>query len=1508
MSRRYVKKSKINDLNQVVPEIVAVVSAKDNIESIATSQKYFKQNYLDAIRKIIPNFYFSDEQVISGTQVSFPNQLINSHILANKNQSTILPVSGGTDFDPHLADINTPIGFAKYFHKQQPPAQINSDDFMRDILLPLGTSYGDYTSSADFLNYISGTFLPSIPMVCAGHHETADLYELTNGVFASDSSGTYKFLADNLGWLYFLNRLGPTDGYDASSGLAELITTTLWYGRSVVLEDTINLYQEYLWRNEAVWGLSDRVIPLDYVSGTNTPSGVYTSGTQLLDRLKTLNTIVYSPHYLNSPDRKVQTAFDTYLNTSTATVDGTLITDTEEAGPLVRFLEAMSFGFADTLSEQNELSLLYDIGKCPEEFLELLGELIGWKFIGADYDKWRVQLRNATHIYKMKGTKRSIQYLLDTIFSTGIFNVTTSSTFSELWESYIPDIMYYSLATSSDTFKDFNSYTPELALQFGVPHYSPLSMDTNIKYVVDKIIFDLVREFPNDFYLGGKPFPAPELLLDGEPYIGPYNIVPNPDQTIFYPLFYTGDVKTEESVLLTLVYDPNFLFQYRGRIALVPPYEKRQYYTATQVSQNMVERIGYYLKCYGVEKNFVTQIVDYIKDNLGRSLDTEKVLNNFILFTKEKTYPPNYARVIKEVTNERTPDPLSLLSMWNGKSSHFLMNFNSSDFNWYTDQRVAASRYGITKVMRVLDQVIPAHAIPQVLLSVSDVADGLDAIGDNDCREWRPNFTNLYEGSSTVTTNFETCAVNMEYVATEEGLSPHRFKRIEVDSPNDPLLSGTGETYFAANDYTAVQRNSLRRRNYHNLLPENKMFTRGGRNNPGSLELSTSYYSSGIGYLPLGFIPSSLKFQGVAVKQNPWYYKIGTLLDTEALNGVWNVCENLSSSNAFFGYDISNTFASRAKQNVASSDCHTYGRRGMLPEILYVMNKVHDTEKYLQASSMVSGYIGETGEINSEWAVSNSLLQPANFSAWYAQDHYQGGLDVPKSMGNYLINQEAADNSLNYYEHFTFGTKVQSLYNTYLSTFSGHASNNNYDLIGGPNIFTHTYGPLIYNSNLDIDGSALAASGYLAASTTTEEVDLSYYGGSGVLSVSGMNRKGNHDLGTSAASDAGDVPLSYPEFRNRHLVSSIELVDTSTPYLFREHPVFSIFDLTRDDQSKYSYAKYLINNQIIKYHRPTGKDTLPRLRVRIDNSDPIDFARNFLEPNHDYEVIVRAHNLDISSTDIGGLSLGFWIHTDPELDQVWSYVVGDNEIPTSPEKWGGPWCSPGDRFDRWETLSVSALSGAPGINIASNRAQVRAFALGNLDNVMGSGEWGDFNSPRTEISYDYRCVNPIQFHTFIPGSNPQAIANVSKKTRETLRFKFSTRNKTLEPSPQYKGQFGKVHRLDQKYTLEFFIMKGSDTKFVVLEDIKVMDITNYNKAVIKTKYGEAQLNISDLKTVFRFFKDLSINLASRNSTFTSGIMEVSGGGRLNYRSNIQMYPNTIDSNSNFLTMVEINER
>ena len=196
---------------------------------------------------------------------------------------------------------------------------------------------------------------------------------------------------------------------------------------------------------------------------------------------------------------------------------------------------------------------------------------------------------------------------------------------------------------------------------------------------------------------------------------------------------------------------------------------------------------------------------------------------------------------------------------------------------------------------------------------------------------------------------------------------------------------------------------------------------------------------------------------------------------------------------------------------------------------------------------------------------------------------------------------------------------------------------------------------------------------------------------------------------------------------------------------------------------------------------------------------------------------------------------------------------------------------------------------------------MQTFPLGTLNSVIGSGEGP--NPPDITTTYDYRCWEPIPLTT-ITGANPQAIANINSNSLNTLKFTFSTLNNiAIKPSPLYTSTFDKVHRKNQKYVLEFFVMKGDEDKFVVFEDISIKDITNYNKSVIQTKYGEAQLDVSDLKAVFIFLKNLGTGLASRNSTITSGTMEVSGGSRLNYRSNIPMY--TYDSPSNYEQLEEI---
>ena len=1507
MPRRQVKTSRIDDLGEITPEITAVVSTKAAIEESGDPQTYFKRNYVDALKQIIPNIYFSDDADASGLHIPFADQLINSHILANENQSTILPVSSvASSIDS--SNIGTPAGFGKHFYKATPPATLNPDDFERNILLPLGKSFSNFQTSSSFTEYVSGTLLPLIPCISGagmvgGAGADVDLAYNTASAFSITSPGTHDYLINNLGWAYFLNR-GAMDNdfsYDPSVLLTDTMSN-LWFGRSLVLEDYMKVYQEYLWRNQWEWDISGLVPPL-YVSAASM-EGTYVSGTQLLDALKTLNEVVYSPHYLDSPDHKVENAFTDYFDTDV------FLSGTREGGPFTRFLEAVGFSLADRATESTEINTLYDIGRCPSEFLDLVAELIGWQLIGADVDKWRVQLRNAVDIYKQKGTKRSIEVLMSLLFGYQVINNETDV--KELWESYIPDLMYYSLATSSTAFGNgFETYTPELAEQLGIASYSDTDMALNISYAVDTILFNLVREYPDSFYLGDDPFPPVRFVLASNPseeWLGPYHIEyvdVNNELTIRY---YTGEVTEDNQEELLLQSDPNFTFFYRGRDFPIPPYEKRQYYTVTRVTQNMVEKIEFYLRCFGVNDAFAKKVRQYIEEYTTQTLDTDRVINTFLMFGTSSTIPPNSPDIITTATSEKYPSPINMLPLWNGKSSHYLLSFDASNFDFTSYDRSWTGSYGIQRIMKALDTVSPAHAIPEILVSVDTLDDSASALGDNDCRQIRPNFTDVYTGSSQAFSNYGACSVDMDYVCNQVGIVENRFKRYQANNINDPLLSGTGQTYIVADDYEVLPRNTLRRRGYKNLLPETKFFTRTGRNNPGSLEPSNSYFATSEVYVPLGYIPSAMKFQEVALVQNPYEYGVGKLLDS-VQHGVWEICQNLNSTSAVFDYQVSNTFASRAKLDLQSSDCQPYGRRGQLDEIIYVMNKTHDYEKFLQASSIVSGYYDDNGNRNYDWAASTSLVTPNDLSAWYStRVGVEGHLDVIKSIGNELINSESADESLSYYESFRFGQKVFKAYDMYNRVFDGGALSENYaNLSGGPNFLSHTYGPLVYNSQFETAGSSLELSSYLDASSPELETNIAYYGGSGVLSLSGMNDVGSlYELGTSATSATTDAYYRYPEFYNKFLVSSIELVDTSTPYAFTAHPIFSLMRLSRSAESQYDLAKYLTNNRVIRYHRSQDPDSLPRLRVNInpaavDGPDlDLSHSRNYLEPDSRFSVRVKAHNTDLSASIIGGQRLGFTIRTQVEDEKVWIF----NPIGREGE------C--GKPFNNWKQVSVADLQ-SDGINIIKQYAQTYEFPLREAEVVI---------IPPPEVGQNTftngeNCVDPLSDDLIIDGGAPQAYVNLGYNTLDTIPFIFTTYNdQGSRVTQDYIIATGKnqLHRRDQVYVLEFFVMDGDSKKFVVFEEIFLKNETLFDKAVIETEYGDSSLDKKDLKACFLFFKNLTDSINSRNALEATGMsghnqypLEASGGSKINYRSNIQMYDNTITAANSTLTYLDIDE-
>jgi hypothetical protein len=261
-------------------------------------------------------------------------------------------------------------------------------------------------------------------------------------------------------------------------------------------------------------------------------------------------------------------------------------------------------------------------------------------------------------------------------------------------------------------------------------------------------------------------------------------------------------------------------------------------------------------------------------------------------------------------------------------------------------------------------------------------------------------------------------------------------------------------------------------------------------------------------------------------------------------------------------------------------------------------------------------------------------------------------------------------------------------------------------------------------------------------------------------------------------------------------------------------------------------------------------------------------------------------------------SLSLWVHTEPENGHTYSYVAKPYE------------CIPDEifvrGFDFWQRNRSTYFTDPAGPSHVRALSQSVRFSEGTLDSYNTSAN-SDIISPAGR-TVDYRCFVPIvEVTDAVVNPNPAAIINVSERTREQLTFKFRTVGSPVtELTSEYQRTYGNVHRVDQKYVLELFLPTGDDSKFVVIEKIELVDLTNKRKAVVSSQYGEVAINVKDMRAIFRYFNTLQAGMASRDSYQTSATLDVSGGSKLNYRSNIGMYTATTGGNEQLteITIIE----
>jgi hypothetical protein len=1312
------------------------------------NQNFFKRDYFEAIKYILPGYLYEDDRETTAKAEDPIDLIINSHLDVAANFSSILNVSAVAD--SVYSGINSLSGIVPFFVKQNNLTNITTQNFEDRVLTYFNTNFKDFQSQEEFSTYAESTLLPALTLNSPDTTVFSDI---------GDSSAIHNYLINNLSWMYFLNTSG--DSYSPSSYVKGLLVSSLYQGYPVRTSDGINGLSEHLWRN---------------ASGAYYPSALFASGsrydlsgTQQLDKFKTWNDVIYSPLFSDNSDFRVRDKFEVYLESDLKS------TTKVEDGPFARLIRALSFFAYDMSNETEEISTLYDIDDCPDEYLPLIAQLIGWDLFGNKPERWRLQLRNAVSIYKAIGTKKSIQSTVGTVFPKDVFPI--ESRVTELWESYVPYLIYYALATESKYFKSFQTWTASLAGSMDVDTYSTASMDTNIRLAVDRILEETVIQFPDKFPL-----------------------------------------KTWEDEF-------DSVFTYRDRDYTIPPFEEYPYYVNIELDQPMVEFISDRLACFGVRKQFALDVSSYITSN-ALNVDDEPKAGSWLIFTSGYNPPSNLDTLIRNLNDNR----FDYASLWSGKSSHFKLVLEASEFD-FTKKNLDETNSGdaINFIAQAVNKASPAHAIPLISLEVSGETDimGFEA-------SCLPHIY-LDREEIDVGAGNNTFASGIYLNTYKRGINPNG--NVIGKSATQSLVS---PELIDVSSIGSVPRNTSRRRSYEKVMDFNGYYDRTGFNMPVAFDMA-----SGLSGIPLGLVPSSLSYTPVSNHIN--------------LPPIWAQCEGLNSNNTYYEYDVSNTQDVRGQAANFQANTDRTTDRGQLPGIYAAMHRIGEEKKHLNAlidtTLSTSGMIQQLADFKLALYYELQALNPTELTAQNITTLrvliYKFEALLSGEFTSYVTSATNANNprytfpaSVNDYYNFEFGRDLHRLYNLYQDNFQWHRLSPEVQEQDGANVYSHTFGPLLYNHGFEKLGSVTG----LVSTSFANPIKIN---------VTGTSFTG---AGSFVASSNDSMYLDTFERVTSGVIEAVELVLTSGT---EEDSSFSVIKVPGSERASYE-DPFLFDDTLLLLRSGVGAASRVRFDISkyaAESGHPV--ANNFLSPEHEFEVNLSSVISRDSGTTIGGKSVGVWIHTKPEDGKMWSFTPDDD------------WIQHDQLISRSDMLTKYA-----------HTQQVASRP----------------NDPQsTSSTSNFACLDQVSQNRTSP------VIGLGLDDFSNLKVTFNTRNRELLLPRDYQKANNQLHRLNQNYVIEVFMSPGAQPdEFMLVKSLSVQDMTMKKLSEIfaagtksdplcvldDLKRGceeyRVELTKQDLFDIFKHFnniagKNAAVAYASRDKAKTGTIMESDGGSRIDYR-------------------------
>ena len=340
-------------------------------------QQHFKSNYIEVIKRIVPEFYDETEYNLYGEEENLEYNVLAKILYTAKNLSSLIeiPVSS-VQFGGSSGEEYSSIRFVPYFVPFNKISRVSPYDYEKHVLNPLGKSLRDFTNVRDFSSFIITSALPNTHL----NHVTEKFVSGYSSIVdpaVSSVSAVQNELLDNLGWAYMLNTSGKVvdaNSIPLSSLLLSSINDDLYLGKTLTESTGVSIIMKWILRNCLGGGAEWTQIQQNHLPPPfNAPSSTYSnnyfaSGAQLVSAMDTLVNV-----WVNEDDPN-SLYFKDIVN---ASLLGLNVTRMENAGPMGKMLKALAYAFYDVKNTIRDIQFLLDIDECPEEFLQYLGRYLG---------------------------------------------------------------------------------------------------------------------------------------------------------------------------------------------------------------------------------------------------------------------------------------------------------------------------------------------------------------------------------------------------------------------------------------------------------------------------------------------------------------------------------------------------------------------------------------------------------------------------------------------------------------------------------------------------------------------------------------------------------------------------------------------------------------------------------------------------------------------------------------------------------------------------------------------------------------------------------------------------------------------------------------------------------------------------------------------------------------------------------------------------------------------------